>query len=191
MMIQGSSVRSFLMPVALFALGVGSILGYTYARRGDAPAAPEVVLETPAATPSQRAATPTAAASDEPSSPPTAVETAPAESFPPDTELLAAALGQDVDKGEAAVRTLAKMPREQAMPILRQVVTSGDEKRRVLALHSLRTVAQNHGDADGAIRDVIRGAIYHGDNEDVTAEAQNVLNEIESAVAAGAAKSRR
>ena len=190
MMIFQGTARSFLMPVALFALGLGSILGYTYARRADAPAAPEAVLDTPAVSPlAQRAATPTATATDEPSPSPPVAEAPPAEQFPPDAELLSAALGQDVAKGEAAVRTLAKMPRERAMPILRQIVASGDERRRVLALHSLRTVAQDQGDADGGIREVIRTAIYHGDSEDVTAEAQNVLNEVESAVAA--AKPRR
>ncbi len=190
MMIQGS-VRSFLMPVALFALGLGSILGYTYARRGDAPAAPEVVLGAHVTSPLALPVTAAKMARDEPSTPPPVAEAPPAEQFPPDAELLSAALGQDVAKGEAAVRTLAKMPRERAMPILRQIVTSGEEKRRVLALHSLRTMAQDQGDADGGIRDVIRGAIYHGDNEDVTDQAQSVQNEVESAVAAAAAKSRR
>jgi hypothetical protein len=98
--------------------------------------------------------------------------------------LLADALGQNVAKGEVAVETLAKMPKERAVPVLRQILTSGDEKRRVLALHSLRTLARKQGDEDSGIRDVIRVAIYHSDSEAITNEAQTVLSEVESAVSA-------
>jgi hypothetical protein len=176
MMMQGSA-RSSLTLAAFFALGVGSILGYTYARRDDTPAplrevlAPAVAQPVPpiAATPGNGVAPPA----------PVPEQTTKAE-VPSDTQLLADALGPDATKGEAAVQTLAQMPKERSLPLLRRILTSGDEKRRVLALHSLRTVARDQGDDDGEIRAVVREAIYHSDNEDLTNEAQTVLSDIET-----------
>jgi hypothetical protein len=185
MMIQGAA-RSSLTLVALFALGLGSILGYTYAQRDSRVGASSLADEVAAPVVAQRAspanaqpaqgetALPQPAAGAEP----TAVTPEP----PSDTQLLADALGSDATKGEAIVRKLAQMPKERSLPILRRVLTSGDESRRVLALHSLRTVARDQGDNDGEIRSVVREAIYHGDNEALTSEAQSVLSDIETTV---------
>lgn len=182
MMIQGAA-RSSLTLVALFALGLGSILGYTYAQRDDT-RAPSLEVPAPVVA---RPVVPVTAAPAESGITPQAPAAEPATSpdLPSDAQLLADALGSDAAKGEAAVQSLARMPKARSLPILRRILTSGDEKRRVLALHSLRTVARDQGDEDGEVRTVVREAIYHGDNEELTNEAQTVLSDIETAVSAG------
>ncbi|MEJ0037482.1 MAG: HEAT repeat domain-containing protein [Gammaproteobacteria bacterium] len=187
MRVQGIS-RSSLTLVGLFALGVGSILGYSYATRGDAPGKEITVPAVSLPEPPQPIAAAATTAEVVPSPPP-AEETPAQPEFPSDAELRSDALAQDALKAESAIETLARMPKERAVPVLRQIVTSGDEKVRVLALHALRTLALNQGDADGAVRNVVREAIYHGDNEDVTHKAQAVLADVENA--ASAPKSRR
>lgn len=185
MMIQGAA-RSSLTLVGLFALGLGSILGYTYAQRDDV-RAPAAVLGDDVAAPavarpaSPLAVTPPSESGIAPQAPPASEKAASAD-VPSEAQLLADALGSDAIKGEASVRKLAQMPKERSLPILRRVLTSGDEKRRVVALHSLRAVARDQGDDNGEIRGVVREAIYHGDNEELTNEAQSVLSDIETAV---------
>jgi hypothetical protein len=62
------------------------------------------------------------------------------------------------------------------------VLNTGEpEVDRPLALRSLRTLALHQGDTDGVIRNVLRQAIYHGDNEAVTQGAQAVLDDVEGA----------
>lgn len=62
---------------------------------------------------------------------------------------------------------------------------------RQIALRSLHTLAVQQGDADGRIRDVLRQAIYHGDDEGVSQSAQALLEDIEVASAeAGASLTR-
>lgn len=180
MMMQGAA-RSSLTLVALFALGLGSILGYTYARRDDTPAPSQRRAAPTVSRPAQDVVAPLAA--DAP--PPSADRSAKAEELPSEDQLLADALGQDFAKKDAAFATLAKMPKSKALPVLRHIITSGDEPRRLLALHSLRTFALSQGDADGAIRNAVRDAIYHGDSDEVANEAQTVLDDVESAVSAG------
>jgi hypothetical protein len=182
MMIQQGTARSTATLAALFALGLGSILGYTYARRDDTPArSPEVAVPA-VARPVPPAIAMPAESVIAPSAP--AAEPATKAELPSEADLLADALGSDAAKGEATVRKLAQMPKERSLPVLRRVLTSGDETRRVLALHSLRTVARDQGDDDGEVRAIVREAIYHGDNETLTNEAQSVLSDIETAVSA-------
>jgi hypothetical protein len=207
MMVQGSA-RSTLTLVWLFALGLGSILGYTYARRDDAATAPPMEAASlssptsssrPPAAPAAPATTVEAASAGAPaaaltetvaaSPPPTVVKEASASKGPSDEQLRADALSPDPEKSESTLNALAKMPKERAIGVLRHVIISGDEKRRVHALHSLRTLAVDQGDSDGAVRGAIRDAIYHGDSEDVTTQAQTVLAEVEDALSAP--KSRR
>lgn len=80
----------------------------------------------------------------------------------------------------AAITALADAPREQALPVLGRILTDGEpDVDRPLALRSLRDLALNQGDDDGAIRDAVRHAIYHGDDFTKVEDAQEVLDIIE------------
>ena len=60
------------------------------------------------------------------------------------------------------------------------MLTDGEPQvDRPLALQSLRDLALNQGDADGAIREAVRNAIYHGDDQTKTDDVQEVLDIIE------------
>jgi hypothetical protein len=79
----------------------------------------------------------------------------------------------------AAIHALAQAPRDQALPVLRRLVTNGVLEERPQALNSLRELALAQGDADGAIRGAIREVIYHGDDESLMAGAQDALDVVE------------
>ncbi|HEV7607082.1 MAG TPA: hypothetical protein VGO61_07085 [Steroidobacteraceae bacterium] len=86
----------------------------------------------------------------------------------------------DAGKRATAIAALADAPRADALPVLRRILTDGEPQvDRPLALRSLRELALAQGDKDGAIRDAVRHAIYHGDDQTNTAEAQDVLDTIE------------
>lgn len=94
---------------------------------------------------------------------------------------IAEATGDDAKSRAAAIAALAGAPRAQALPVLRRVLNVGEPTvDRPLALRSLRTLALQQGDADGAIRNVLREAIYHGDDVDVTRDAQAMLADVEN-----------
>ena len=64
--------------------------------------------------------------------------------------------------------------------MLARLLTDGEPLvDRPLALQSLRDLALNQGDADGAIRDAVRHVIYHGDDFTESEDAQEVLDIIE------------
>jgi hypothetical protein len=108
---------------------------------------------------------------------------APASSTPtPDTVSLwiADAAGADAAKRATAIAALAEAPKAQAVPVLRRLLTDAEPQvDRPLALRSLRDLALNQGDADGAIREAVRNAIYHGDDLTRTDDVQEVLDIIE------------
>jgi HEAT repeat protein len=84
----------------------------------------------------------------------------------------------------AAIAALANAPKAQAVPALERVLESGEPQvDRQIALRSLHALALNDGDHDNAIRDVIRRAMYHSDDENVTQTAQALLEDIEAAIA--------
>jgi HEAT repeat protein len=91
---------------------------------------------------------------------------------------------QDLNSAEAAKRAaaitaLATAPREQALPALRNVLTSGEHADRPQAINSLRELALGQGDADGRVRQIIREVIYHGDDEALASQAQDALDVVE------------
>ena len=109
---------------------------------------------------------------------------APAAHAPPTRELVAKwisdATGGDAVLRAKAIASLANAPREDATPVLRRILTDGEPQvDRPLALASLRDLALNQGDDDGAIRDAVRHAIYHGDDFTKADDAQDVLDTIE------------
>jgi hypothetical protein len=86
----------------------------------------------------------------------------------------------DAAKRAAAIAALAEAPRAQALPVLGRLLTDGEPQvDRGLALRSLRDLALNQGDDDGAIRDAVRHAIYHGDDFTNVDDVQEVLDIIE------------
>ena len=109
----------------------------------------------------------------------------PLEVTPPPTAEQAAQWIADLNNADAAKRStainaLARAPRAQALPALRNVLLGGEPTvDRPLALNSLRELALDQGDADGRIRQTIREVIYHGDDESLATGAQDALDVVE------------
>ena len=100
------------------------------------------------------------------------------------TRWSADAAGGDAGKRAAAITALAQAPVAQALPVLRRVLMNGEPSvDRPLALQSLRDLALNRGDPESAIRNAIREAIYHGDDQTMGADAQEALDVIEEGLA--------
>ena len=90
----------------------------------------------------------------------------------------------DAKTRAVAIEALAKAPKAQAIPALKRVLESGEPQvDRQIALRSLHVLALNDGDNNGAIRDTIRHAMYHSEDEGVTQSAQAFLEDIEAALA--------
>ncbi|HEU4780193.1 MAG TPA: hypothetical protein VFS58_09965 [Steroidobacteraceae bacterium] len=86
----------------------------------------------------------------------------------------------DATTRAAAITALASAPRAEALPVLGRILTDGEPQAdRPLALRSLRELALSQGDADGAIRDAVRNAIYHGDDHTRIDDVQETLDIIE------------
>jgi hypothetical protein len=89
----------------------------------------------------------------------------------------------DAKTRAAAIEALAEAPRAEALPVLARLVINGEPQvDRVLALQSLRDLALNQGDADGAVRDAIRNVIYHGDDFSKKEDAQEALEIVEESL---------
>ena len=107
----------------------------------------------------------------------------PASSPPTVDQWIADTASGDAPKRAAAIAALADAPRAQALPVLARILTDGQPLAdRPLALQSLRDLALNQGDADGAIRDAVRHAIYHGDDFTKVDDAQETLDIIEESL---------
>jgi hypothetical protein len=90
------------------------------------------------------------------------------------------ATGDEPNARAAAIIALAGAPPSQALPVLKAVLNAGEPLvDGPLALQSLRAIALDTGDADESIRNILRQAIYHGDNEAVVQETQTTLDDIE------------
>jgi hypothetical protein len=173
--------KTSVIVVSLAVLGTLSGLAYVHANREDA-ARPEMIgtavaarthFEAPSApavstqeeAPAQEASTRQAASAD-------------VERWIVDTK------SNDAKTRAAAIAALANAPKTRAMPALERVLESGEPQvDRQLALQSLHTLALSDGDENGRIRDAIRHAIYHSDDEGVTQSAQAFLDDIETALA--------
>jgi hypothetical protein len=70
--------------------------------------------------------------------------------------------------------------------VLERVLDTADEADRPRALQSLRTLAQQEGDVDNRIRNVMRKIISHADDEATTQSAQATLDAIERDLSQGA-----
>jgi hypothetical protein len=159
--------------LGVVAVGAGAIIGWSLAR------SPGTVSAAPAAAPAgnlpplvQVAAAP-------------AVELTPAARTPDSVAtLIADTSSGDAAKRANAITALASAPRNEAIPVLGRILTNGEPQvDRPLALSSLRDLALNQGDADGRIRDAVRYAIYHGDDQTKVDDVQDVLDIIEESQA--------
>lgn len=189
-------MRPSVIVTAVSMLAVCGGLAYMHASRespeaagASAPArAAEAATEqdrteaTPTTAASTAAATSTASASESASDP---VGAAP-RSTRPDTVEQWIKDTQDSDPKirAAAIAKLANAPKSQALPVLKEVLDTGEpEVDRHIALRSLHTLALRDGDRDSQVRDVMRRAIYHSDNDGVTQTAQSLLDDVEAALA--------
>ncbi|MEJ1960604.1 MAG: hypothetical protein WDO56_03260 [Gammaproteobacteria bacterium] len=181
-------LRRYLTIAAVFTAGFIAAMGYSFVTRPDS--AQRVAEPAPIAT----SAVPVVAAQPVPQPEPvlTVAEEQPAlpaepaatEAPPPDKmdQLLADARSDDAKKRAAAIAAMASAPKAQAVPVLQGLLISAEPQVDLpLALRSLRTLAQREGDADGRIRDALRYAIYHGNDEATTQAVQEALGEVESA----------
>lgn len=111
----------------------------------------------------------------------------PLDTIPPPLALTPAAVARlaqetaDADAGKraGAIDALAAAPEADAVPVLQKILGSGGDIDRQLALSSLHTLALRDGDAGGAIRELLRQAIYDGGDEAVASGAQAALEDIE------------
>jgi hypothetical protein len=100
------------------------------------------------------------------------------------TRWIADTQSNDAKTRAAAIEALANGPKSQALPVLKRVLESGEPQiDRQIALQSLHKLALSDGDNTGQIRDAIRHAMYHSDDEGVTQSAQAFLEDIEVALA--------
>jgi hypothetical protein len=100
------------------------------------------------------------------------------------TRWIAEATGGDAARRAAAITALAQVPASQALPVLRRVLMNGEPAvDRPLALQSLRDLALNRGDPESSIRNAIREAIYHGDDQTMAGDAQEALDVIDEGLA--------
>lgn len=171
--------RPSVVLVTLALLGGAAGLGYSYATRTQPVQADERV---PTSTEQPQAL------SNEPDAPePPALTTAnSSQPAAPATvaQWIADTQSFDAKMRAAAIAALADAPKEQAVPALERVLEVGEPQvDRQIALRSLHVLALQDGDADGAIRDVVRQAMYHSDDEGVTQSAQAILEDIEEELA--------
>lgn len=165
---MGTRNSSFL---ALLTIGVVfSVTWYFASRPVELPAVPVAATADSTASPARPAAAlPVSNPGPTPAKAPDAV-----------AKLIADTSSSDAGKRAAAITALAEAPRAEALPVLGRLLTDGEPLvDRPLALRSLRDLALNQGDTDGAIRDAVRHAIYHGDDQTRTDDVQDVLDIIE------------
>jgi hypothetical protein len=158
--------------VGLAALGAVVIVGWSLARK------PEMVTTGSAAEPVRKAPPPLPVLSVD-AGPVVVFATSPSSPHSV-AKLIADTASGDAATRAAAIAALAEAPRTEALPVLGRILTDGEpEVDRPLALRSLRDLALNQGDADGAIREAVRHAIYHGDDFTKADALQETLEIIE------------
>jgi hypothetical protein len=160
--------------VSLAALGTLGGFVYIHANR-DEPGSAEIVMS-PAAHTVEGA--PPAPEVSKPAEPAHQITTVDVTRWVVDTQ------STDAKTRAAAIEALANAPKSQAVPALKRVLESGEPQvDRQIALQSLHKLALSDGDNTGQIRDAIRHALYHSDDEGVSQSAQAVLEDIEAAIA--------
>ena len=167
--------------VSIAVLGTLGGLAYVHANRDEPKQVETPRVEAPVA------AAPTPSEPEIPPAPET-IKPAPVEPARPTTtndvpRMIADTQSNDAKTRAAAIEALANAPKSQAVPALKRVLESGEPQvDRQVALQSLHKLALSDGDSNGQIRDVIRHAMYHSDEEGVTQSAQAFLEDIEASL---------
>jgi hypothetical protein len=132
-------------------------------------------------TPAQHIKQPAATAASSPVTPSTTVS--PSITAKKIARWIAQTNDEDPAVRAAAIDALGNAPKSKALPVLLQVMRSGINEDRQLALDSLYTLALQQGDEDDAIRTALRLIIYDGDEEVIISGAQIALEDIEYGLA--------
>lgn len=170
--------------IAVSMLGLGAVVGYSFATRMNEDSSLHTSTSTFATQHSARSALDAnqrvedqAATIDE-----TVSEAASPEAVSPATlaQWILDTRSADERKRIAAIVALGQAPKAEAVPALQRILENGERERdRQIALRSLHTLAIQQGDDDQRIRDTFRSAIYHGDDEGVSQSAQAFLEDVE------------
>jgi HEAT repeat protein len=164
------------------ALAVG-VIGWLVRLQGTdlQPAAGSAIA---VAAPEEKAAAPTHDSTTAPAAlPEQTAAPEPAPLTPSQVEkLLADAQSADNGARARALDGLSNAPEAEAVPVLQKALNGGEPIERQLALSSLHTLALRQGDPTGAIRELLRQAIYDGNDEAVSSGAQSALDDIEYSV---------
>ncbi len=165
--------------VSLVMLGTLGGLVYVHATRDESAGGDQIVSE-PATVQTASVSTEEPAAASAVEEP--RVQPVKQAAAPDVTRLIADTQSYDAKTRANAIEALGAAPKAQAIPVLERVLESGEPQvDRQIALRSLHTLALNDGDANGKIRDVMRHAMYHSEDEAVTQTAQALLEDIEAA----------
>jgi HEAT repeat protein len=170
--------------VSLAMLGALGGLAYVHANREDATSAETLspaisTITEPASSPAQTA--PVVARPKEPEAAPAQPASARQITIDDVARWIADTRSNDAKTRAIAIDALANAPKAQAIPALERVLESGEPQTdRQIALQSLHTLALKDGDNNGRIRDAIRHAMYHSEDEGVTQSAQALLEDIEA-----------
>jgi len=164
--------RRIYLLAGVAVLAAGAIALWAFPGPGAGPGADPVVGAVPVSQPAPAATPPP---SQDPAPPAAARKTT--------AQLISDTASGDASTRASAIAALAEAPRAEALPVLARLITDGEpEVDRVLALQSLRDLALNQGDTDGAVRDAIRHVIYHGDDFSRKDDAQDALEIIEESL---------
>src|SRR6185369_7745603 len=165
-------ISSFALLTAVAAAAVAMVVWYR--------------ASSPVAIPVAEAAVPTPLPREAPATSSLITDVTPVSSTPTAETVakwIADTMSGDAAKRATAITALAEAPKARAVPVLRRLLIDAEPQvDRPLALQSLRDLALNQGDADGAIRDAVRNAIYHGDDLTKAGEVQEVLDTIEESL---------
>jgi HEAT repeat protein len=184
--------------VALFIFGCLSVLGYSWATRaGDATAPGGTFPDVSKRDVGARGATtdapghsPRAGDAAQRAEPGGAAENRSAQSDAASklAQWIADTSSDDPQKRAEAITALAKVPKPQAMPVLRRVLNHGEPLfDRPLAVRAMRDLAIAQGDEDGSIQDALRYATYHDNDPDLIRVAEAALEAITTQLAENAA----
>lgn len=189
-------MRPSVIVISMSMLAACGGLAYLHSTREQAAEQASSVRERPsnAAAPEQSAPTTASsnnvvasAATETRTAPDSAQTTSAGNAAPPETiaQWIKDTQSPDAKTRAAAIAALADAPKALAMPALKRVLDTGDPNvDRHIALRSMHSIALRDGDSTGQIRDVMRRAIYHGDDDGVTQTAQSLLDDIEADFAA-------
>ncbi len=172
-------MRRQLVAASLLVLCVAVLIGYAYRAPPQPAAAPTAAMRTDEAKEAKEATEATAGVLPVVDPPTPQLGATPDRTDELDLDTLTLELNAaNPERRAAAIVALADAPREQALSLLQDVFSIGDVQDGHLALGSLRALAIEQGDQDGAIREFLRVAVYHSGDQDLVLGAQYTLDAV-------------